>query len=421
MAKRKRKILLTTIAIIIASLSLMSCRSLTSTLETQDTFTVVKGDIIQTVSTSGYVDSRISNDYSLTVSGKVIYSLSRGDTFSKGDKLIEIDTGRLKLLVSQAEENLSSAEVSLELAKLNYKAALDANHIAVQLARENARLSEESVKSALTALEDANEYLTLIEEEALSTDLMISQASAQSHSAEGVYNKAIINQSLTYWSDLSSTQSAETQIGITYKNIKQAESQLELAKINLELAKLDIDEATLYAPYDGIVASSAYREGEYAAPGVPSVSIVSSDFTVKAEVNETDVVNLEVGQEARLRLDAYYEDEFSGRITEISPISTNTGGVVSFELIVEPEGENVPKLLYGLSASLDIVTTSMEDVLYVPVQSVFEKDGKLYVSILKDDTVESREVVTGLSNYDFIEIKSGLTEGDTILILPIQE
>lgn len=417
---RKISIITTVIAIvIIASLNLSACRRFGNNSEILETFEVVRGDIIQTVSTSGYVDSETSNDYSLITSGKVIYCLSKGETFSKGDKLIEIDTSRLKLLVSQAEENLAVAQTSLELAKLNYKQALDANHIAVQLARENAKLSEESVKTALTALEDANEYLSLIEEEALSTDLMISQASAQSHSAEGVYNKALINQSLTYWSNLSSTRPAETQIGVAAKNIGQAESQLELAKINLNLAKLDIDESTLYAPYDGIVLFSAYRQGEYAGPGVPAISTVSSDFIIKAEVNETDVVSLQVGQDVKVRLDAYYENEFSGRITKISPISTNVGGVVSFELIVEPEDENTPQLLYGLSASLDITTSGVEDVLYVPVQSVFEENSKLYVSLLDSDgKVESREVVTGVSNYDFIEIKSGLAERDTILVSP---
>ena len=414
-------LIITIITIIIALLNLLACRAIGDSQEDAETFEVTRGNIIQTVNTSGYVDSIIQNDYSLAASGKVIYTLEKGDTFNKGDMLIEIDSSRQELLITQAEENLNIAENSLELARLSYQQALDANHIALQLVQENTKLSEQSAQNALTALEDANEYLDLVEEEVLSTDLQISQASSQSHSAEGVYYQTLINQSTTYWSNLSTTQSAASQIEVTGKNIKQAESQLKLSRINLELARLDIDNYKIYAPYDGIVLTSTYKEEEYAGPGVPAISIISSDFIIKAEVNETDVVNLQAGQDVDIKLDAYFEDKLNGKITEISSISTNIGGVVSFELIVKPEIENGPKLLYGLSASLDITTSSVEDVLYVPIQSVFEEDGKSYVSVPGEDrTINKTEVTTGVFNYDFIEIKSGLNEGDIILISPIQ-
>ena len=95
--------------------------------------------------------------------------------------------------------------------------------------------------------------------------------------------------------------------------------------------------------------------------------------------------------------------------------------MVSFELIVKPEIENGPKLLYGLSASLDITTSSSENVLFVPIQSVYEEDGKSYVDLVAEDgSTEKTEVTTGIFNYDFIEIKSGLNKGDTILISPAQ-
>jgi len=423
MIKMIRKIILiaTAVIIIISMFNLLACRANGDVQKDTETFTVARGDVIQTVNTSGYIESEKENSYSLMTSGKVAYCLEKGDTFKNGDMLIEIDTTRLKLLVAQAEENMSVAENSLSLARLSYKQALDANHIALQMAEENKKLSELSVQNALTSLEDANEYLNLVEESALSTDALISQASAGSHSAEGLYNQAIINQSATYWQNLSSTQSAARQIEITAKNISQAESQLELSRINLDLINLDVDNSTIYAPYDGVVLSSAYSQGEYAGPGVPAISIISSAFIIKAEVNETDIVNLEVGQDALIRLDAYYEDVFGGKITEISPVSTNIGGVVSFGLTVKPDAADIPTLLYGLSASLDIVTSSAEDVLYVPVQSVFEEDGKSYVNVPGENkSIKKVEVTTGIYNFDFIEIKSGLSEGDAILISPVQ-
>lgn len=419
----KKIFFITTITIITitALLNLSACKRFGEMQESMETFKVTRGDIIQTVTTSGYVDSSKQNDYSLSASGKVLYALSKGDAFSKGDVLIEIDNSRQELLITQAEENLNTAYSSLELAKISYQQALDANHIAVQLAQENANLSEQSAQNALTALEDANRSLSLIKKEDLSTDLQLAQAVTQSHSAEGAYEQTLINQSSTYWSNLSSIQSAASQIEITAKNIKQAETQLKLSEINLKLAKLDMDSSIIRAPYDGIVLSSVYKEGQYASPGVNAISIISDDFIIKADINEIDVVNLQVEQDVDIRLDAYYENEFSGKITNISPISSNIGGVVSYELTVKPETGNGPELLYGLSASLAITTSGVENVLFVPIQSVYEEDEKSYVDFIAEDGgIEKTEVTTGIFNYDFIEIKSGLNEGDTILISPAQ-
>ncbi|PIU28199.1 MAG: hypothetical protein COT09_05840 [Candidatus Hydromicrobium americanum] len=454
---RKIFLILTIITIIIVLFNLLACRRLGDSAKDLETFEVTRGDIIQTVNTSGYIDSSEQNDYSLPVSGKILYALNKDDVFSKGDVLIEIDNSKQELFITQAEENLNLAKNSLALAKISYQQALDANHIALQLAEtsiqqaelsaynslialENANnMANKSKESAKVALENAKKLLAQAQSDPLITDTQLAQYEANvnsaragyesavaqgrssAESAEGTYNQSILGQSTNYWSNLSSTQSAASQIEAAAKNIGQAEIQLKLSEVNLELAKLDIDSSIIYAPYDGIVLSSSYKEGQYASPGVPAISIISSYFIIKAEVNETDVVNLKVGQDVDIRLDAYYENKFSGKIIKISPISTNIGGVVSFELIVKPDIENGPKLLYGLSASLDITASSVENVLYVPIQSVFEEDGKSYVSIPGEDgSIIKTEIITGVFNYDFIEIKSGLNEGDIILISPIR-
>jgi HlyD family secretion protein len=441
---------------IIISTSVISCKNLGDVSEMLGTFEVTRGDINQSISTTGYVDSASKNDYSVQLSGEVLYALDKGDAFSKGDKLIEVDNSQQELLIAQAEENMNSARSSLETARINYQQALDANHVAIQLAEVNTELSEISAHNAFIALENANNVADKSKESAaialenaeailaeaegdpLITDIQIvqyeynvetarasyeaalAQGTSSSKSAEGAWEQTVASQSTTYWSNLSSTQSAATQIDLASKNIALAESQVKLSEISLELAKLDTDKNIVYAPYDGIVLSSTYKEGQYSSPGMSAISVISSDFIIKADINEIDVVNIEEGQDVDITLDAYYEDEFSGKITEISPISTNVGGIVSFELIVKPETENAPQLLYGLSASLDITTSGIKDILYVPVESVYEEDGKTYVDMITGEgKIEKKEVTTGTFNYDHIEIKSGLVEGDEILISPM--
>ncbi len=440
-----------TIVITISLLNLSACKTLGESILETDTFKVTRGDIVQTISASGYVDSRSTLDYSLSTVGDVKYTLDTGDTFKEGDVLLEIDSERYELLVSQAQENVDISQDSLELAQIGYQQALDANHIAVQLSKTNTEIAEQStqsaytamveteniannlIKSAKTARDEAEKILEEAKNDPLVTDAQIAQYEANLANAEANYNavkaqqksskssaqsgfeQSQLSQSSSYWTNLGNTETTSSQIHTTSKNIDQAEKQLALSQISLELAKMDMDNCVLYAPYDGIVLSSSYSPGEYASPGVPSISIIENDLLVKADVNETDVVNLEEGQEVEVTLDAYYDYIFNGKIARISPISSNLGGVVSFEITVELDTQDGPKVLYGFSASLDITTSSVENVLYVPLQYIYEEDGITYVDVLttEGDKVKT-EVTTGISNYDLIEIKSGLNEGDIV-------
>jgi multidrug efflux pump subunit AcrA (membrane-fusion protein) len=455
--KKKASIISLIIVMVTMTFLLFSCKSEGgmfggSPEGTVETFEVTKGNIIQTVSTSGNVDSRYSNNYSLSASGTVLKALEVGDTFITDDILIELESSRTELLLTQAEENIKISQNSLELAKLSYKQALDSNHIAVQLAEtskeqselasassykslENANnMASKSIESARIALENAESLLAVAEGSSVSDTLKEqysggvdsaeaayeaakAQGSSSKDTAGSGYDQSLLSQSTTYWSNLSSQQAAEAQIAITAKNIEQAEIQLRLAGINYELLGLDSDSHIILAPYDGIVISSAYKTGELAGPGVPAVNIASSEFVIRAAVNETDIVNMEIGQEVIITLDAYYNKILKGEILDISPVSSNIGGVVSYIVTAELQDSSDIKLFHGLSASMDITTSFLEDVLYIPIESVFEENGKESVDlVVGEDLYERVEVETGLFNYDLIEIKSGLKEGDVIVV-----
>ncbi|MCK5566336.1 MAG: efflux RND transporter periplasmic adaptor subunit, partial [Actinomycetia bacterium] len=293
----------------------------------------------------------------------------------------------------------------------------DSNHIAVQMAEINTEISEKSAQSALISLENANKYLSAIKQHITTPSYQKQQAASSVDTAESGYDQSLLSQSTTYWSNLSSQQAAEAQIAITAKNIEQAEIQLRLAGINYELLGLDSDSHIILAPYDGIVISSAYKTGELAGPGVPAVNIASSEFVIRAAVNETDIVNMEIGQEVIITLDAYYNKILKGEILDMSPVSSNIGGVVSYIVTAELQDSSDIKLFHGLSASMEITTSFLEDVLYVPIESVFEENGKESIDlVVGEDLYERVEVETGLFNYDLIEIKSGLKEGDIIVV-----
>jgi len=467
------------------------------TAASTETYAVKKGDVVESISANGYVYSSETKTYSNQVSGEVLEVLSVGTSFKEGDVLLQIKDEETPLLISQSEINLKTAENSLKEAKLSYQNALDANHIAVQLADINAIESEQAAQNALISLENANasadasidsavlsaenadatanaslksakialdkaqhdydwtkadpsstsdevyqakqslksaqaaydKALVESENNASSADIDYEQAelSAQSKvaSAEAAYQDALNSQSKSYWNNLSSLESAQLKISTASLAIKKAEAQVELSKISIEIAKLNIGNNEILTPFDGIVLASDYDQGG-TAKEESTISIISNSFVIKTDINETDINKIEVGQQVDITLDAYSGQVFKGEVTKKSSISENISNVITFEITITPDESAASSLLYGLSANLTIIEESAKSVLYVPVGAVYKQNGKQYVDVVTATTEEltsenisqytkTVEVVTGISNYNYIEIKSGLNEGDVIM------
>ena len=447
---RKIKILIS-VFLIIAVLSFAAgCRKEMPEIEA---FTVARGDIVETVSSTGTVDAADRRNYSLTQSAEVIEILKAGDTFKKGQLLIKIDDSKTILYLMQAEQNLELAKKSIDIAKINYQGALDANHVAVQLSEINTEVAIAATETAFKALENANglsrasinaagnsiktaeEYLDKIKSSPLSTDAMIAQAEGNVTAAEGAYEQAknssksqadtaagsyeqsLLNQSATYWNNINSLEMADSQIKLMKKSIEQAEIQLELSNINLELVKTELDNFQVNAPFDGTVSTANFNAGETAGPGVAAISIISNDFIIKSDINETDIVKLAAGQEVGITLDAYPDINFTGTISRISPLPKNIAGIITYEIEILPDDEASGYLWHGFSANLNITISGTKDVLLIPVQAVYEEEGKNYADVLVGEMeVKKTEIVTGVFNYAYIEIKSGLSEGDIVVI-----
>ena len=464
---------------------IISCKKSTAATETA---VAARGEIVQSVDVSGNVDASQSKNLSLPASGKVLKSVEKGDSLKKGSVLIEIDNRKTRLTVSQSQENIKIAESSLKIAEINYKGALDANHVAIQVAQENNNLavqsadnafnslentngvSSASIESAQTALTNAqNSYNASINQAQTSLDqatkqlnivkvnaptdeklatsensvanaqaayntavntatssinaavaaVASSQEQAQfnSENAEGAYEQALINKSITYWNTLSNLEQAKKQISATIESINTAQEQINLAKINLNIASIELENSIITMPFDGLVQAVNFKEGEYLSPAVAAVTVISSDFVIRTDIEETDIGKIKPGQEVDITLDAYPDEIVKGVVDKISPVSKNTAGVISFQVTIKPEDAKPGLLMFGISANATIYTSKIENVILVPSLAVFEENGKSYVWVLNEKKEASQiEVKTGASNFENTEIKSGVNEGDEILL-----
>ena len=170
---------------------------------------------------------------------------------------------------------------------------------------------------------------------------------------------------------------------------------------------------TIVAPFDGIISSVSVKKGDTASGAV--ATIVSDQKFAQATFNETDVVNIKVGQKTTITFDALPDLALTGKVSEVDPVGTVSQGVVSYSVQVALDTPNAD-VKPGMSDTVSIITSVKPDVLLVPNSAVTTKQEVSYVSVLgSDGKLTQQEVTVGLSNESMTEIVSGLNEGDAVV------
>jgi len=236
-----------------------------------------------------------------------------------------------------------------------------------------------------------------------------------------------------------------------------AQAQYDQSKAALAQAQDDLSKTTITAPMDGVITELNAEVGEIVMIGTmnnPGTVIMTisdlSEIEAEVEVDETDVANLELGQEAKISIDAYPDTNFKGKVTEIG----NTGRISGYGTQEQVTNFLVKVLLLdevkgikpGMSASVDITTDSRKGVLNVPIAAVVlraekedtlktkkgeksssnpdslkatdekkKKKEKEGVFVVEKDQAKFEPVKTGISDQQNIEIVSGIKENDQII------
>ncbi|MDQ1314372.1 MAG: HlyD family secretion protein [Pseudomonadota bacterium] len=198
-------------------------------------------------------------------------------------------------------------------------------------------------------------------------------------------------------------------------DVKRAQAQIDVTLAGLE-------RTTLTAPFAGIVARVTGEVGEFTTPSPPGIPtppavdlIDDTCLYVSAPMDEVDAPRLAPGQAARISLDALPGQTFPGRVRRIAPYITEVEKQAR-TVDVEVDFDAPPRqiLLVGYSADVEAIIEQRADVLRVPTQAI-QQDGTVLV-LGKDDTLETRSLKTGLSNWAFTEIAGGLDAGERVLL-----
>ncbi len=384
-----------------------------------------KRTIIETVNASGKVYPEVEVKISPDISGEIVeLNVQEGDSVKKGQVLARIyadiyssqrDEAAARVTQSQAtvansEANLNALKAQLDQAKLTY-----------------------------------DRYKGLHDEKVIS-DAEFEQYQTQYRTAQSQYNAA-------------------------QQNIRSLRAATQSTRTSLEAANKNLGRTVLVSPMNGVISSLSVKKGERVAGnsfalGTEMMRVAEMDvMEVRVDVGENDIVKVSIGDSADIEVEAYNNRKFRGIVTQIASSTktaqTATGDVTNYEVriridpssyndLIDPSKPKKFPFRPGMNASADIKTKRKDNVVSVPIAAVAarvkgsdksvadekkEKEkGKdpnaeevnisgdeleeVVFVIKQDGTVEKRTVTTGIQDMNFIEITTGLKEGEQIVTAP---
>ncbi|TXH73334.1 efflux RND transporter periplasmic adaptor subunit [Thiobacillus sp.] len=224
-----------------------------------------------------------------------------------------------------------------------------------------------------------------------------------------------------------STENARADARARQANCDALAADVKRAQAQISVTQVGLERTTLTAPFAGIVAKITGEVGEFTTPSPPGIPtppavdlIDDSCLYVSAPMDEVDAPRLKAGQPARITLDALPGKVFNGHVRRIAPYVTEVEKQAR-TVDVEVDFDTPPEaaLLVGYSADVEAIIEHRDNVLRVPTQAI-QQDGTVLV-LGKDDTLETRHLKTGLANWAFTEVVSGLGAGDRVLLSFDQE
>ena len=245
-------------------------------------------------------------------------------------------------------------------------------------------------------------------------ELDTTQLERQLAQAQTQYEISRFNQSAQAEKAAGATSTMPASPSELYALARQAQA----ADAQLAAAKTALDNARLYAPFDGTIISVDANEGDGIQPGQPVLTFADlTRFQVRADIDEIDVGNVAPGQSVQFSLDAFPGKAFEGRVTLISPAPSQRQGSTTYPAVVTFQRPPDLYLRPGMAANLTITSLSRSGVLVVPNRALETIGLRKYVTRARPDgSLEKIPVETGLSNPDQTEIISGLNPGDRITL-----
>ena len=374
----------------------------------------LKGGELEAVEAENIVAPRVRGQL------KIVELFPEGEQVAVGDLLVQFEQTDFQKRVMDAEQQVESARADMEKTRATQQAEIVKLEADVQNQEANLRLAE------------------------LQVERMVFEATVQKEEAQIEAHKAKLNYQ-------QAVEKLASQQVVNNAEVRKRQLEIERNERELDKARKELASTTIKAEKPGLVVYGKVWKGERPEKvrigdeiwgGVNVISLPDlSQMQVKTYVNEVEVDKLDTGQVALIKLDALPEPTFHGRIKSIASLGREKEGeknVKVFDLVLAIEEEDA-RLKPGMTATAEIMvetippkpaakpdsvqTEASAEVaaaaplpLYIPLDAVFEKDGRALVYCLVDGQPEERAVTLGKKNEDFVIVEHGLAPDDRVAL-----
>jgi HlyD family secretion protein len=354
---------------------------------------VDRGDLARSVVATGKIEPLTKVEVKSKASGIVKKLLvDAGDRVRTGQILVELDKEQLEANVAESQANLGAARAAVESAEAAYQRNM---------------------------VDAAGPELPFLK--------------ADMERAHQLYHDGLIPQNVmldaekNYQMAANKKLSAESNAQMSRADITQAKAKVAQAQAQLERVEEDLRYSTISSPMDGIVLSRDVEVGD----AVSSILVLGSQATqvmtlgdtsevyVRGKVDEAEIGKVYLNQPARIVVESFKDEKFTGKVTRIAPLGQEKDNVTSFEVrvsIQNPDGE----LRANMSANAEIILEEKHGVLQVPEGAViYDKDKNTFVEIPDPKAPDGRKklaVKLGISNGVKAEITTGLSLGQQVIL-----
>jgi HlyD family secretion protein len=383
---------------------------------------IKKHDLESIVSASGKIQARTTVNISANTMGRVTrLAVEEGNRVKAGQFLLEIDPRQLRTQVMRGEAGLSAQQTAVSQARVQLEAAKSS----LKLAQETYKRQQDLWKDQLTTKQELDRA---------ENDVRLRERDVEAR---------------------------EAAITMEATRVRQTTADLENARYNLGQVSID-------SPIDGIVTRRNIELGENVMIGTMNnagtVLLTIADMSIieaEVEVDETDIPNVTLGQAAKVTIDAIPDKTFTAKVTEIgnSPIQATAAAATratNFKVVVTLVDE-IPEVRPGFTCTADITTATRKGVVAIPIQAttvrelVYDEKGNVVkppeadkkkpqrpgaapadgelkpgqtkketegVFVIKDGLAAFLPVKTGIAGEKFLEVVSGVKEGDDVIVGP---
>ena len=402
------------------------------------TWTVDRGDLFAALIEPGTLRAARSTTYRSPINGReveIVHLVQEGLRVGAGDLLARLETRDLEADLRQAADSLQDIEFALQVAELELLEATAGlastvdgeGSLTIEESRTSLALAERRV--ARLRREVANLEPLLDQGFITGDELDRSQDELETAAADLVIarRRAAVLIEQTHPLNL---RRAELQLAQKRTQRQGIERRLAAARRQLAAIAALIEQCTIYADGPGLVvyeefrASSPRRKvrlGDRVTPSQGIVRVVEvRRMLVDASVPERSVHRVRPGQRVTVRLEAYPALRLSGRVTTIGALAHTTrdrmGESKRFDVGValDPTGA---ELRPEMTARVDIRVGERRNVVRLPVNAVFERDGVTIVNVRRSGRVEARRVELGEQNQRFVEVVAGVAEGERVMLV----